>query len=112
MAQSQATQAAMQGGIQEWSVGAPYPYVVVAIDNPSGFPKGLYWYVVDTRKGSTDHKDRIGLTGKGPLASLYATCHARALYAHHVALKPIHEAQEEYDEYWKASAEYAKATLK
>lgn len=107
---AQAHQEAMQGGIQQWSVGAPYPFIVVAIDNPTGMTKGLYWYVADTRNGSTDFKDRVGPAHKGKLAALYATCHARALYAHHVQGATIHEAQAEYDEYWRAVQELQKVT--
>lgn len=100
MSTNQAHAAAVQGGLQGWSVGAPYPYLVVAIDNPSGMPQGLYWYVVDTRKGSTDFKDRIGATHKGKLASEYAHCQADALYRHDILGQSIHEAQKAYDPYW------------
>ena len=96
---NQAHAAAVQGGLQGWSVGAPYPYLVVAIDNPTGMPPGLYWYVVDTRKGSTDFKDRIGSTLTGPTASEYASCHASALYRHHILGESIHEATKAYDPY-------------
>lgn len=47
----QSKAAAMAGGLQGWSVNAPYPFVVCAIDNPTGHPPGLYWYVGDSRKG-------------------------------------------------------------
>lgn len=92
--------AAIQGGLQGWSVKAPYPFLVMAMDNPSGMPKGLYWYVVDTRKGSTDFKDRIGTTCKGLLASEWAHCHASALYLHHIQGESITEASEAYAPYW------------
>lgn len=107
---TKAHQEAINGGLQGWSVGAPYPFIVVAIDNPTGMPKGLYWYVVDSRKGSLEFKDRVGATHKGKLASLYATCHARALYAHHIQGAAIHEAQAEYADYWRAVQELQKAT--
>lgn len=91
---------AIQGGIQAWSVAAPYPFLVMAIDNPSGMPEGLYWYVVDTRKGSTDFKDRIGSAHKGQLASEWAHCHASALYRNHIQGHSISEATESYAPYW------------
>ncbi len=37
------------GGLQNHSVGGPYPYIVVAIDNPTGLEPGLYYYVQDKR---------------------------------------------------------------
>lgn len=91
--------AAIQGGLQGWSVKAPYPFLVMAMDNPSGMPEGLYWYVVDTRKGSTDFKDRVGATHKGQLASEWAHCHASALYLHHIEGVSITEATEAYAPY-------------
>lgn len=91
---------AIQGGIQAWSVAAPYPFLVMAIDNPTGFPQGLYWYVVDTRKGSTDFKDRIGSAHKGKLACEWAGCHAAALYLHAIQGESITDASEAYAPYW------------
>jgi hypothetical protein len=35
------------GGLQQHSVGGPYPYIVVGIDNPTGLEPGLYYYVQD-----------------------------------------------------------------
>lgn len=92
---------AIKGGLQGWSVKAPYPFVVMAIDNPAGYPKGLYWYVVDTRKGSHAFKDRIGTAHKGKLAAEYAHCHASALYLYHIEGKPLHESRKAYDPYWE-----------
>lgn len=101
MKQPKAHQEAIQGGLQGWSVDAPYPYIVVAIDNPTGMPPGLYWYVVDSRKGSTDFKDRVGAASKGELASEYASCHASALYLRHIQGEPVSVANKAYDPYWK-----------
>lgn len=98
---SQAHKNAVMGGLQGWSVDAPYPFIVIAIDNPAGMPEGLYWYVVDSRKGSTGFKDRVGPTHKGKLASLYATCHARALYAHTIQGVGITQASTHYGPYWQ-----------
>lgn len=98
---NQSHQAAIQGGLQGWPVDAPYPSIVVAIDNPAGMPEGLYWYVVDSRKGSTDFKDRVGPAHKGKLASLYATCHAKALYAHNIQGVGITQASTHYEPYWQ-----------
>lgn len=93
---------AVEGGLQGWSVGSPYPFLVVAIDNPTGYPAGLYWYVVDTRNGSTDFKDRIGLTMKGRLASTWATCHAEAFYRHRILGEDLAAADRSYDAYFDA----------
>ena len=35
------------GGLQQHSIGGPYPYIVVAVDNPTGLEPGLYYYVQD-----------------------------------------------------------------
>lgn len=97
---NQAHDKAVQGGLQGWSVKAPYPFVVMAIDNPTGHPEGLYWYVVDTRKGSHAFKDRIGKAATGPASADYAHCHASAMYRHHIEGASIHEAAKEYHAYW------------
>lgn len=94
-------QAAVQGGLQGWSVKAPYPFIVMAVDNPKGMPAGLYWYVADSRKGSTSFEDRVGSTSKGELASEFAACHASALYLYHIQGLPANEANKAYDPYWK-----------
>lgn len=94
MSKAQATrQAAQLGGLQGHSIAAPYPYVVVSIDNPTDMPKGLYWYVVDIRKGSTDLHDRVGIGMKGKLASLYAHCNANALYARNILQESLADVQ-------------------
>lgn len=90
---------AIKGGLQGWSVKAPYPFVVMAVDNPQGMPEGLYWYVVDSRKGSYAFKDRVGATAKGPLGAEWAHCHASALYLYHIEGLPHHEANNAYDPY-------------
>lgn len=105
---NQSHQAAVQGGLQCWSVKAPYPFVVMAIDNPQGMPKGIYWYVVDSRKGSRAFKDREGVTAKGPLGSEWAHCHASALYLYHIEGLPRHEANKAYDPYWDKVGEVRK----
>lgn len=105
---NQAHDKAVKGGLQGWSVKAPYPFIVMAVDNPQGMPEGLYWYVVDTRKGSHDFKDREGVTAKGPLAAEWAHCHASALYQYHIEGKPIHEANNAYDPYWEKVEEVRK----
>lgn len=91
---------AIKGGLQGWSVKAPYPFVVMAVDNPQGMPEGLYWYVVDSRKGSYDFKDREGNACKGPTAAEYAHAHASALYRTHIEGASIHEAAKEYQAWW------------
>lgn len=91
---------AIKGGLQGWSVKAPYPFVVMAIDNPAGYPEGLYWYVVDSRKGSHSFKDRIGNACTGPKGAEYAHCHASAMYRRHIEGASIHEAAEEYKPWW------------
>lgn len=35
------------GGLQQHSIGGPFPFVLVGIDNPTGLEPGLYWYVQD-----------------------------------------------------------------
>lgn len=43
-------------GIQKHSIGGPFPFVVVGIDNPTGLKPGLYWYVQDkTGRRCTAH---------------------------------------------------------
>lgn len=95
------------GGLQGHSIGKPYPYMVVSIDNPTDMPKGLYWYVVDARQGSTDLQDRSGIAMKGKLASLYAHCNANALYARNILGESLQECQKHYNPYWE---EYNKLT--
>lgn len=97
---------AIQGGLQAHSVAGPYPFIVVALDNPTGYPPGLYWYVVDSRKGSTDLKDREGVAMKGPLAATWAGCHASALYLRHIKDEPLWACEEAYNPYWDAAAAY------
>lgn len=91
---------AVQGGLQAHSVAGPYPYIVMAIDNPKGYPPGLYWYVVDSRKGSTDFKDRCGVAMKGVLAATFAGCQASAMYQHNILGLSLFEAEKAYDPYW------------
>ena len=108
MNKSQAThEAAKLGGLQGHSIGKPYPYMVVSIDNPTDMPKGLYWYVVDSRQGSTDLKDRCGITMKGKLASLYAHCNANALYARNILGESLQECQKHYNPYWEECSKIA-----
>ena len=97
---NQAHDKAIKGGLQGWSVKAPYPFVVMAIDNPAGYPEGLYWYVVDTRKGSHAFKDRIGNACTGPGSAEYAHCHAAALYSRHIEGAGISYAAREYQAWW------------
>lgn len=97
---NQAHNNAVKGGLQGWSVKAPYPFVVMAIDNPVGHPEGLYWYVVDTRKGSHAFKDREGSACTGPGSAQFAHAHASALYRHHIGKESIYEAAKEYHSWW------------
>lgn len=98
--ENQAHDKAIKGGLQGWSVKAPYPFVVMAIDNPTGHPEGLYWYVVDTRKGSHAFRDRIGNACTGPASSEYAHAHASALYRHEILKEDRFEAAKEYQAWW------------
>lgn len=51
-------------GLQAHSVGGPFPFVVVGIDNPTGLEPGLYWYVQDvTGKRCTIHTRSCSLAG-------------------------------------------------
>ena len=97
---NQSHQAAVQGGLQGWSVKAPYPFIVMAVDNPKGHPDGIYWYVVDTRKGSHAFKDREGNACKGPTAAEHAHAHASALYRHEILKEDRLEAAKEYKAWW------------
>lgn len=97
---NQAHNNAIQGGLQGWSVKAPYPFIVMAVDNPQGMPEGLYWYVVDSRKGSHAFKDREGNACKGPTAAEYAHAHASALYRHEILKEDRMEAAKEYKTWW------------
>lgn len=35
------------GGLQQHSIGGPFPFVLVGIENPRGLQPGTYWYVQD-----------------------------------------------------------------
>lgn len=62
------------GGLQQHSVGGPYPFVVVGIDNPTGLKPGLYWFVQDkTGRRVTAHRRSCDHTGNvaANLSQLY-----------------------------------------
>lgn len=62
------------GGLQQHSVGGPYPFVLVGIDNPAGLKPGLYWFVQDkTGRRVTAHRRSCDHTGNvaASLSQLY-----------------------------------------
>lgn len=62
------------GGLQQHSIGGPFPFVLVGIENPKGLRPGTYWYVQDkTGRRVTAHHRNCNMTGNiaAGLVSLY-----------------------------------------